>query len=325
MRRLIPVLAVVLLGGCSVGGASPAPSASIGPTTPSPIPSSAVASPVPSASDSPGSTSSVPASPPSSMAPSPTFMTGAELVTVTDSLRVRSKPEVSTASARFEPTLPINTWLRVLAGPQAGSGYWWYRVALQEGVTLYGGAHEGWVAAGGHDGTPWLGYADVDPGRPLPVPQTGWPSIRRGDIVMSGETVRDPEQDMGGNLAVTVTMRGLLPGSSVDIFGNGTFRIAWVCNEPPVANASEPPLGWGVEDLGTTQGSAGEVAGRLRVDGKGTATTTLVLRPARPAQPCPAGHTGPWALSGEWGSLHVADPVHGLESTPERQSWETTF
>jgi hypothetical protein len=325
------LLAAMLLTGCSTAGASPTPSASDRATS-SPPRSAALVSPdtsgspvlSPAPSPSPVANAS-PGSPTASMAPRPAFTPGAELVTITDSVRMRSRPEVSDASAKYDPTLPINTGLRVLAGPEAGSGYWWYRVALQDGVTLYGGVHEGWVAAGAHDGTPWLGHGDVDPGRPLPAPVTGWPTVKRGDIVLTGETIGDPEPDMGGNLAIKATMRGLLPGSMVDLGAGGTFEVSWVCNEPSEPTGSEPPLGWGVEDLGNTQGSVTTGAERVRVDSRGVATATLMLRPSRPAKPCPSGHTGPWAFNGQWDALRVADEIHGLALTPEPQRWDTTF
>jgi hypothetical protein len=92
-------------------------------------------------------------------------------VTVTDGLRVRSKPRVAGGSVVYEPPLDSGVTLRVLDGPVAGSGYWWYRIWLREGSTLGGGIDEGWVAAFDHDGTPWIGaftgQTHPEPDRPL--------------------------------------------------------------------------------------------------------------------------------------------------------------
>jgi hypothetical protein len=64
---------------------------------------------------------------------------------------------VSADSVKYEPLLEMGTYLRVLAGPVAASGYWWYRVRLDGGLTLQNGVTTGWVAAADHDGEPWLG------------------------------------------------------------------------------------------------------------------------------------------------------------------------
>jgi serpin B len=76
-------------------------------------------------------------------------------VTVSDRLRVRSRPEVDAASVKYEPVLPVGTQLQVIDGPVEGSGYQWVRVAPVD-VTLDGGVADGWVAVADHDGTPWV-------------------------------------------------------------------------------------------------------------------------------------------------------------------------
>ncbi len=114
---------------------------------------SAAAQPSPStaASGQPSPASS----PDASAQPQGDFAPGALAVTVSDRLRVRSKPEVDTASIKYQPVLPVGTQLQVLEGPVEGSGYQWVRVAPVD-VTLDGGVSDGWVAIADHDGTPWV-------------------------------------------------------------------------------------------------------------------------------------------------------------------------
>jgi hypothetical protein len=75
--------------------------------------------------------------------------------TVSDRLRVRSLPEISDASIRYEPLLPLGTEVRVLDGPVLGSGYVWYRVETPV-TDPTGHVLSGWVAAAGKDGERWL-------------------------------------------------------------------------------------------------------------------------------------------------------------------------
>jgi serpin B len=119
---------------------------------------SAAASPIPSPSSTPASSpdaSQLPSEPPTSGAPAGDVVPGALAVTVSDRLRVRSRPEVSDASVRYAPLLPAGTQLEVLEGPVEGSGYLWVRVAPVD-VNLDGGVDDGWVAIADHDGTPWV-------------------------------------------------------------------------------------------------------------------------------------------------------------------------
>jgi hypothetical protein len=86
-------------------------------------------------------------------------------VTVSDRLRVRSLPEVSQASIKYDPLLPIGTRLFVLDGPALGDGYAWYEVLVPipsaSGSTV-GRWLTGWVAAAGKDGEPWIEDASID-------------------------------------------------------------------------------------------------------------------------------------------------------------------
>jgi len=79
--------------------------------------------------------------------------------TVSDRLRVRSLPEISDASIKYEPLLPLGTKVTVLDGPVLGDGYAWYHVTAvitsrQRGVQPI--ELTGWVAAAGLDGERWL-------------------------------------------------------------------------------------------------------------------------------------------------------------------------
>jgi hypothetical protein len=99
---------------------------------------------------------------------------GVNVVTVTDRLRARSAPRVSEDSIKYEPLLPIGTFLHVFNGPVNASGYSWYEVAsfslevmsrppcgLDPGQPC-GGPHTGWVARSGRDGELWLEPAEPD-------------------------------------------------------------------------------------------------------------------------------------------------------------------
>ena len=65
---------------------------------------------------------------------------------MSDDLRVRSLPEVSEASIKFEPLLPTGTELVVLGGPVQASGFTWYRVAPAS-FRLADSVVDGWDAA----------------------------------------------------------------------------------------------------------------------------------------------------------------------------------
>jgi len=97
---------------------------------------------------------------PSNEAPRPALRGGLLAVTVTDGLRVRSRPGTGSGSTKYEPLLAIGTILRIIDGPVAASGYWWYRVkSATSGRSLVRAADDGWVAASDHDGDPWIGPA----------------------------------------------------------------------------------------------------------------------------------------------------------------------
>ena len=78
--------------------------------------------------------------------------------TVSDRVRVRSLPEISDASIKYEPLLRLGTKVTILDGPVLGNGYAWYHVRVPvstRGVTVTQPI-TGWVAAAGLDGERWL-------------------------------------------------------------------------------------------------------------------------------------------------------------------------
>lgn len=104
---------------------------------------------------------------PLDVAPPVDLAVGAEALTLTGDLRVRSQPRVADDSVKYEPLLGKGTRLRVLDGPVQASGYWWYRVApytTKNGqavsIDLSGGATDGWVASAARDGTRWIAAFD---------------------------------------------------------------------------------------------------------------------------------------------------------------------
>jgi hypothetical protein len=85
-------------------------------------------------------------------------------ITVSDRLRVRSLPQISDASIRYEPLLPLGSRLWVLDGPNLGGGYAWYHVLAP--ISGSGGAVTkwltGWVAMAGLDGERWVEATSLD-------------------------------------------------------------------------------------------------------------------------------------------------------------------
>lgn len=139
-------------------------------TTPSPSLATPSSAPVPT------STSRTTPLPSPRLGPRPPFGVGSVVWTVSPGVRVRSKPRVSSDSVKYEPLLPKGSVLELLDGPVAGSGYWWYRIELLD-KTLRGGRTTGWLGAGDHDGTPWIGYLDGLSGPDTePVPEYEGPT-----------------------------------------------------------------------------------------------------------------------------------------------------
>ena len=161
---LIGLIAVLLVGCIATGTPSPtATSETVATIRPTSEPSASLVPPSPSVTAMPE-----PSRTPFAAVPTPEppvlIAIGDRTLTLTDELRMRSKPWVGEDSTKYAPTLPKGTGVTILDGPVFGSGYWWYRVRLESG-TLNDGIRDGWVASADHDGTEWLdaGGCDVGP------------------------------------------------------------------------------------------------------------------------------------------------------------------
>ena len=331
MRRVeLTAVLVILLAACSAapaattipasdpGGSSPGATAVPGsPAGTAAVPASTTPTPAVAATATP--TFSPAASPATAAPGAPTvaptppsgrYAAGTVVVTVTDALRMRSLPGVSADSHPYEPLLPIWTQLRVLGGPVAAAGYAWYHVDLVvPNQTLFNRVHEGWVAAGDHDGTPWLtSYATYSASSPAPA-ITGWPNVTRGVVTMTGRVDGvDPE----GYLHLSLEIGGLLPRTPIDIMASGTYSVEWSC-----ATAGGPVDGGhasGSQDSGARIGS--------NLAGKATATRelTMSLPDCPPGGAIPSGTPGFVATSGRW-VVSVSDIQNRLVLTPPPYSW----
>ena len=182
----VAAFACLLVAGCGsptaqssapVGGItateSPAPVATASGTASPTIESAPAPSDVPSDGPAPTST---PRAVPTGRAPRP----DAFAYVVTDDLRVRSKPEVSDASEKYEPLLWDGALVWVLDGPVRASGFDWFLIDAMGEADLQ--VHPdppptGWAAAAGKDGERWMEAWDIDcPSTPLDlVSDFGWP------------------------------------------------------------------------------------------------------------------------------------------------------
>jgi hypothetical protein len=324
MRIVLVVigLAAILVAGCvSSGAASPEPTEQ---PSSSPVPTS-LGTPAPTTVPTP---SPVPLSSPTPSTPEPSIKPLASplpigLIAVTladDGLRVRSRPWVGDDSINYEPLLPNGTGVHILEGPVVGSGYWWYRVELDEGVTLLDGVREGWVAVADHDGTPWVGpLIEVLPGPPPPSPVTGWPIVRRGLLSMHGSL--DQEESQGSSLAIRVEVGGLLPGQPVNLTATGSYAIEWWCGP-----GSRPAEGLDPGAPFVSAGGRATTEARGTVGSDGIAVLSLVLPAAPPAEPCPSENPGPlFAPGGRWDGVEISDTHRGLVLGPATYEWQDTF
>lgn len=84
---------------------------------------------------------------------------GAAGVTVSDDLRVRASPRLT--SQRYE-LLPIGTDVWVVDGPVVEADYEWFQVIVPAVVPSSGAPRVGWVAASDHGGEAWLARASQD-------------------------------------------------------------------------------------------------------------------------------------------------------------------
>ncbi len=145
------VLAVVLAGCSETPASATAPS-----LTPQPI-ATPRATASPEVSPTPIEPTSTPGAACQGGAPATAFEPDSIVCVVDGPLQVRSRPSTSGDSLAFEP-FQAGQLLFVIDGPVEGSGSTWYLVEDTPG------SHEradGWVAAAGTDGTPWLASASV--------------------------------------------------------------------------------------------------------------------------------------------------------------------
>ena len=246
---------------------------------------------------------------PSLAAPDP--FVGQVVITVSDNLRVRSRPRVADDSIKYEPLLPLGTELQVIGGPVSASGYTWYRVE-PVGVALRGGQTSGWVAMAGKDGDAWLATVDAE--------TAGWPAVSRAGVTMSG-AVGDMLQD--GRLRFTISLTGLTPGEAVSLDAAGKYSAQWTCNSVPSGTCGAD-LGCPPPDFGRTEGTANATA-RAVSGSDGTVAVQIALVAAPPNERC-SGETAPpnWRF-GTWEEVTVANTAHGLVLTPGTIGWGVTY
>jgi hypothetical protein len=218
-REVILTLIVAVLWGC--GSAMPPP--------PTQVTESAAPPSAQSMTTSPSPTTAV-ASPADGQADEEVIDGVGELdtlldvnvVTVTDRLRVRSAPRVSDDSIKYEPLLPLGTFLYAFNGPVNESGYNWYEVALfsleltspgpcDAAPGPCGGIYTGWVARSG-DGELWIEPAKPDC-PPLPT------DARAVRTVSHGER-------LGCFSQVSISFQARLISCNCDVDGGG-YQPAW--------------------------------------------------------------------------------------------------
>lgn len=164
---LLAVVAAIALVSAGCGSSTPEPSGTpsaeasgIDGRTSVPPPASSPPTPSRSLPSAAPSEAAIATPDPIPLPERPSIAVGDLVMVVTDGLRVRSKPRVASDSTRYEPVLGYGSDLSILAGPVGASGYWWYRVHLEDGLELKNGLTVGWVAAGDHDGEPWIEVTD---------------------------------------------------------------------------------------------------------------------------------------------------------------------
>ena len=160
-------------------------------------------------------------------------------VTVSDRLRVRSLPEVSDASVKFEPLVPLGTRLAVIDGPVLGSGYSWFRVVvpMTAGSTTVSKWLVGWVAAAAKDGEPWI--------KSLPIACPSGPAVRAIDLARLRQRPIDdgPLTCFGGD-AISVMGRGRLvcqSGDPADWLSSTRGRRVDIVDGTTTISARVPP------------------------------------------------------------------------------------
>jgi hypothetical protein len=155
--RALALMLIILLGA-ACGTTSPLGTATPMPATPSASPTVAPSA-ITTSSDIAASASPSPTiTPTTASTPSAAVLqTDSIAEVVTDGLLVRTQPGVADDSGKLKPLLSRRTRVYVVDGPARASGYDWYLIRPFDDSLP-----SGWVAAGDHDGTPWLGATHID-------------------------------------------------------------------------------------------------------------------------------------------------------------------
>ena len=147
---------------------------------------------------------------------------------------------------------------------------------------------------------------------PAATPVTGWPTVNRGDVTMTGSILH--EDTRYGRLRLAITLTGLAPGEPVALVGEADHRVKWVCGvEPePCGDIGCGPAASEVSVGVSTASTAGTATG------DGTARLMVELEAQPPSAPCPGDPEAPWrAMVGRWMGIAVSSPDRGLILRPE--------
>jgi hypothetical protein len=194
-------------------------------------------------------------------------------VTVSDRLRVRSLPEVSDASVKFEPLVPLGTRLAVIDGPVLGSGYTWFRVVVPvtSSATTVSKWLVGWVAAAGKDGEPWI--------KSLPIACPSGPAVRALDLAhLRQRPIDDGPLTCFGGDTISVVGRGRLvcqSGDPADWLSSTRGRRLDIADGTTTISARVPPN----TDLGLRCGYPAGPRSRFELHADDPASTACRLGP----------------------------------------------
>jgi hypothetical protein len=214
-----------LLSPASPSGSTPVQTAAVqaSPTAspPTPTPLSPTASPTPTVQ--PSSAPPMPIPNVSTGSPSPVddgpLRPGEVAAMVTDGrLVIRTQPGTGAGSAIFKTRIYPGQRVLTLEGPVEAGGYPWFRVRV--------GTIEGWVAAAGREGEPWL----------MPV-RNGLIAYVRGAADASGEAILTAGPDGSAGGAVLFADPGLVHFEQLTWSPDGQ-RLAFVATPAGSATGS---------------------------------------------------------------------------------------
>lgn len=248
---------------------------------------------------------------------------------------------VATDNGHLRPTAAVlvydastDTWSDGPAMPEARTGA--VAVTLSDGsILVVGGSHDDasgdWVDV--REATRFV--PSIEPPRPEPTPTpvptpvptptpdsvTGWPTIGRGALTMTGRFPSPDYQTSRGRLRLRVAIDGLRPNAQIKFVAAARWRILWVCGvEPePCGDAGCAFLMWRWS-TGTSRANA-----RVHATDDGSAVATMTLAAVPPEPSCPADRTARWGTFGEtWSRIRVSAPGLFLTLTPPRLEWQDT-